>query len=307
MGVLSNIKKQQYIKILEKLVKSKVSLKDIEEAYIAYKKFCYDNNLKDNYPIKNLIGEKTIIEITQDHTFIDDDKVALAVSHLREALKNNDGISMEEAEMILRWSVENTYHAIFESTSTNSISVLHTYDSFAQSISALPFIDAGVPITINDTASFSSNPPHSFITVKMPIQSDSGVQIKQFLIDVTYIAYFLLSNASFASFYEKYKSGPLAGFYMCQTEEGIEFATELLKNGYIELTPERARLYCTAFECEKLSISNWTMWREIVESNCDYMAIINNDQGELDYRSDNIDIFDMKIKFPELSKTKKYE
>ncbi len=311
MGVLSNVKKQQYLKLLDKLAKSKAPLKEIEDAYVAYKKFCYDNGLKDDAKL-NMIGERLIIEAEPDHTYIDDGKVGQAVLNLTEAIKNGEGISLDEATLILRWIVENTYHAIFESTSTNSISTLHSCDSFAQSLSALPFIDAGIPITINDTERFDPNMIHSFITVKIPVQTENGVETKQFLIDITYAAYFMIFNATQASFYDnrpgfKDTTGPAAGFYICQTEEGREFATELLSKGFIELTPERARLYCTAFECEKLNITNWRTWKKIMQSQKDYISIINGGNGELTYKPDNIEIFDMKIKFPEPSKRKKHE
>ena len=309
MGILVLVKQQQYIKLIKKLVKNNAPLKELEDAYLAYKKLCFDNGLKDDLDIKFLTGERFIIPKDVEQSYIDDSKVSKAVEHLKEALKTNDGISFEEAELILKWVTQNTRFTMYEDSLCDSASHLQSFDDLAQAVSALPFINANIPITINNARSFGSIDNHSFITVKMPICEANNVVIKQFLIDLTYIRFFSFPNATSAAFYSK-SSGfkPSVGYYVCQSEEGIKLATELVRKGYIELNAQNVEIYCGAFECKKFIRYNYEGRRELTKSASDYyLDIINNNSGKLSYQGDSIEIGDLITTFPKEQKIKKYE
>ena len=310
MGIVSIAKKYQYTHLLEKLAREKASLQDLDEASLAYKKFCYDNNLSDDLVWKNLIGEKLIIPVEIKRNYLDINEVVRACDNLKNAISSHEGISMKDANLILEWSINNAYYAIHDDSSfDNSIFYLHLSEYFIQAVLALPFIDANVPITINSTKHFNDGASsHPFITVKLPIQVNDEIVWKQFLIDPTYIYYFLFINANAGILYEnksKFKS-PAAGFYVCKSNEGQEFAVELIQNGFIELTLNNARLYGAGFECEKLNLINYNDWEKIMaKSGSEYLNIINSKQEELLYGPENIEVYEFRTEFPSVVKSKR--
>ena len=259
MSIVLTIKKQKYISFLEKLIKTKALVSDITKAYFTYKKFCYDNNLKDDLNFASLVGDTTILSFNDANTYIDDSIVANAISHFYES----SFLYEDEIEMVLKWVVQNARTELYASGNYNFASYMHSCAYFAQALSALPFINSGIPITINDARIFNNDFSfHPFITVILPTKIDGVIILKQYLIDLTYRQFFSLAQANDGTFYENQpllrdRVGPSAGYYVSKSLAGRSFAIDLVKNGYIELTAENAKIYGSGFECETLNKSNY--------------------------------------------------
>ena len=305
MRIKNLLNKKQHVKLLKKLVQEKASKEDINLAYIVYKRFCCVNNLDDDLDAHKLFGDELIVDakITLDYTT--DDKVALIANNLKEAINNNDGISLEEAEILLKWSVRNSFESVLGEGSR--ISDMKANEDYIVAISAFPFINIGVPVTTNNTKHFNPRTNHPFITVTLPIKTEDGVIQKQYLVDITYSQFFTMADASLANYYDKSQmKGPLAGFHACHTEEGKKFACSLITNGYAELTVDNARIYGSSFFCQSLNITNSNDWSFLMSINGEfYIKIINTKQEELLYSMDTIKLNDIKVKFPALPKVKK--
>ena len=230
------MRKQQFIKLLDKCAKSNAPISELDEVYIAYRQFCFNNRLNDDINYHDYVGDKLIIPVTYNNKYIDNNEIALAADKLVESYKANlkFGITYEEADVILKWIVQNARQAVLSSGENQTTTYMHTCDYFVQTITALPFIDKGIHVTINDSKKFNGSlSSHGFITVDLPIQENEKVVLKKFLIDVFYSQFFTYEKASFGLFYGT-NSNPAAGFYVCQTPEGISFATDLIRDGYID-------------------------------------------------------------------------
>ena len=72
-------------------------------------------------------------------------------------------------------------------------------------------------------------------------------EVKSYLIDCTYRQFFTYSEIFFERIGLPLNNGPSIGAYMMMDENRIKIAEELLKNGYIEFTPENAKVYFDSF------------------------------------------------------------
>lgn len=307
MILVDLIKKKQYISLIEKLIKEKARDEEINEAYVAYRKYCYEHDILDELDYAEIMKNKLIIPVNPKLYFGNQEKLAEAANKVRNAFKSeiDEGITEEEAHLMLDWVVENTHQATYDGATDNTISSMESYSSFMQSIVAIPFMNIGAPVIIGDTKNFNDGfSSHPFVIVKLPIKTEMGVLFKEYLIDPTYMQFFAYVNASAALFYDtrkefKGKVGPSAGFYVCKTEEGIRFATELIKNGYIEFNKENARIYGSGFECEMLNINNYSNWEDIIgQPGEHYIDIINSNKGKLSYNPVNVEIDGVPVRFP---------
>ena len=310
MNLFCVSKKNKYMKLIVKLFNSKDKNRDnlLNEAYIVYKKYCYEHNLLDDFNANFLLSERFIISSEPEIKYIDNNKVAIAIEHLREitfGCKPNDGISPDEVTLILDWVVQNSRSIISENFQNICKSSLYGLSDYTQALTLLPFENLNIPYTVNDTKHFNNgSESHSFGTVTFPVKLENTVKNKQYLIDITYRQFFTIVNSSYGKFYDTRKDiGPSAGFYVCITEEGKKFASELLKKGYIELTVNNARIYGSGFECEKLNINNYKDCYKIINSNGEkYINIINNKQDLLNYSRENVEFSSESIDFPKLVK-----
>jgi len=309
MSLFILIKKRQYIKLLEKYSKEKNYAK-LNEMYLIYKRFCYENGLSDEIKYENLIGKQYILDVELEKSYSDDEEIVDAANKLIEVINSNKngliaGISISECETILKWVVDNAYDSI--SDSANIFSNSSSY--FSQALMAFPFINVGVKCTINNVKYFNNNfKDHPFMTVIIPVENDGKVSNKQYLLDLTYKQFFTSENCNDGVFYDAKKRRADAGYYVFKTNEGVNFATKLLKNGYIELTSENAKIYGSSFECEQIDLDNYYLIDEISKkSGEEYINIINNKQESIAYSEDNSEFVGINLKFPTIKKVKKIE
>jgi len=98
---------------------------------------------------------------------------------------------------------------------------------------------------------------HAFNSVAIPIKEDYGhIYIINYLIDATYRQFFLRNEVSVSGRFVKDKRfgnkvAPLAGYWCINLPGGKAFAQNILKNGFVELTPENAKKYGDSFILEK--------------------------------------------------------
>ena len=276
----------------------------LSEVLTTYYKHCYDNNLKPNIDIFALGPLSYIIESEPIIFEVNENLASDAFIHLQEVLENNkngilDGLNESEAKIILEWTIQNARKSLARDEVDFKNASLTGYCGYAQSLTLLPLIEAGLDITINNTSLLPGTIfRHAFGTVKIPIKINNQIVIKQFLLDASYRQFFTTAECNPGRYYiHDYDAGPAAGYYVCEKEEGRIFATELLKNGYIELTEQNAKIYGDGFICETLNLDTLKT-KDIITSLPGHLFIeainnyqeieLNNDKEELENVGDII-------------------
>ena len=292
----------------QKLLEEKINLiansiihnkhEKLSKVLTTYYKYCYDNNLKSNIDIFELGPLSYIVESEPLIFEVDENLANNAFKHLQQVIENNkngvpDGLNEAEAELILNWTIQNARKSLAKAEKDFLNSSLTGYCGYAQSMTLLPLMEAGLEVTINNTSLLpGAIYRHAFGTVKVPIKINNKVIFKQFLLDASYRQFFTTAECNPGRYYlHNYDAGPSAGYYVCETEEGRKFAQELLKKGYIELTEHNAKIYGNGFVCEALNLE--TLKRKDMIANLPGSifidAINNNQEHELNNDKDELE------------------
>ena len=308
-------KQKDYIERLKE-VASRKDFKELEKLYYEYKLFCRSNNLEVKLNYSDLIGRDYILDVSLERVYGNFDGLSEAVEHLKTAISNNkasneealgDGISWEEAELLLKWVVKNAVDAIVDDTGSLSKTAMSSNCYFAQAVTAFPFITAGLPYTVNNTKYFvglkelmlgidaDGGIDHPFITASLPVKYRDRVLMDRYLIDITFKQFFTADNCN-EGVYSDGKT-PDPGYFVCKTERGVEFATELLSKGYILLLDSDATIYGSAFLSASQN-ANSSMLAGIYTDKIDYISIMDHNQDQLAYSLDNADFMDAACCFP---------
>ncbi len=300
--------RQAYIQALYELVDLKGDCpKDkLISFYTEYCKFCYENNLSTYDRVLENKGESIfIIDEKPIDYVIDKEQKEKALLHLKSVLQHrkegqSDGISMEEADLILQSTVQSARLTLAREEASRVDFFEASLDGccgYSQALTAFPLLDLGVDITINNVNSLPDCVTrHSYITCTLPINEEEQTIEKDFLIDATYRQFFILLRCNEGRFYEgderfKDKCGPDCGYYLA-TEEGISFAKSLLSRGYMELTEYNAKMYGTAFSA--MSINRSTTKEQVQtilgHSGREYIDAMHHEmiQEGLDYSPEEI-------------------
>ena len=237
---------------------------------------------------------------------VDDKQVANIVSKLKKSISINEeskrlksGITLEEADTLLKWSVENTRKMLNKIVFNIEKVSLNGQCELAQALSLLPFENIGLYVTKNRASlSFGYPNNHAFGSVIIPIEEDGKILEKLYLIDVTYRQFFSTVRCNEGKYYDKHEDGfdisPDPGYFV----EDKEFAKELMGKGYIELTGETAKKYGEPFylsslklnETSKIKYENYL--NRILEHSYDYSL------GNLD----DLDVFSYDFPIEEVQK-----
>lgn len=273
-----------------------------KDTFISYAKFCYRHSLKvyDD----DLFDKSQNLFILADEPIdyeIDNVKKLEAIERWKSALANinkgcNDGVSLDDAKLIITSVIQN---ARIELSKLDEYYVDFFKDSLAgecgysQALTVFPLMELGVKVTVNNVSSLPDVLfGHAFATCTFPIKDEGAVFEKSFLLDATYRQFFLTIRCNEGSFYSgderfKNKVGPDPGYYVCQSKDGILFAKELLKKGYVELTSENARMYGYGFSASGINLSTGLLdIRGIINhSGAEYIDVMNDLelQSKLDY------------------------
>lgn len=206
---------------------------------------------------ENIIKPKSydgyIIESSPNRFYIEPEKLENLINHIENGIK--DGFTEEEAEILLKWTVENTRKnlEIYLNTNINS-SPLFGCCGFAQCSSLAPLEKIkGIKITYKNTMNFEYVTPelrHAFGVVGIPIKTNSGIEYKNYLIDTT-LRQFYTSKLCQKQTKTKNKYQADPGYFMCLKNKNIKqtrkLAQTLLKNGYIELKDITLKQYIDSF------------------------------------------------------------
>ncbi len=300
-------KKQKYLNMLDKILampNSNLKLKMFFKVYNSYCQYCYKEGLSiyDDKLFKDA-ATLYIIESNPIEYIIDEVKKEEALLHLEKVLINRkngilDGISLEEANLILNSDIQNARVGLAKKSVDFFNNSLGGCCGLSQAATVMPLLELGIKTTINNVGLLPDGLyRHAFATCILPIKDGQKVEEKQFLLDATYRQFFLAIDCNKGNFYDgdyrfKDKTNPHAGYYVCKTKEGILFAKELLTKGYIELTLDNAKIYGDGFAMEKINLSTPITEQKKISSHTgkEYIEAINNKdcQVDLDYTAEEL-------------------
>lgn len=282
----------------------------IANAFSKYKKYCYKYGIKDTFPVMDYLNCSYVVESEPFLFDVDEEAVREVVARLKMAMEANkeglvDGISIEDAYLLLDWSVQNARKQFIR----DGVDVVH--DSlmgscgYSQALTTMPLMNLGLKTTINNVSGLPvAGYRHAYSTVTIPIKEDNGCYYQQFLIDATYRQFYqsvMCNDGWFYSTDERLKDnvGPSAGYYVPRDDFGLVFARKLLKRGFIELTENTAKYYAYGFACERLNLRNFDKIHDFAQmSGKDVIKAINEVQEELDYDPEEIISYGSPIYVP---------
>lgn len=107
-------------------------------------------------------------------------------------------------------------------------------------------------ISFNIGDVIGTNRIHSVSCVQIPIIKNNEIVNKLFLLDPTFRQFCLVEENRFERYYEEPRwaimmSTPHPGYFFNLTEQGKQFATDLIHFGYFEITEETLKIYFDAF------------------------------------------------------------
>lgn len=213
------------------------------------------------------------------------EKFELNEELLRE-IDVSEGLTIEQALELLKWTVNNTRdNLIAEGENSKGIpedvygnSSLVGACGFSQFSTLYPLKQLGLEVTINNVGEVCGV-RHAYGTVVIPIKSEGKIIKKRFLIDCTYRQFFTLPFNIAARYL---LDSPSAGFFISQNEEQINFARELLKNGFVEASLENVEKYLKPFFYSSVPIGNIEKVDEKFNE-IDIIETIEKRQEEFDY------------------------
>ena len=173
--------------------------------------------------------------------------------------KNVKGIDEKEAEEFIRWIIERD-REILEKGSKEERGLkddsLFGCCGLSQGIVTTFLQRAGLQpqiLNVAETIRGKGHGTHSFNTVTIPIRDESGqISEKGYLIDVTVRQFFTREELSMSDRFVKDKRfgnkvAPIAGYWCINIPGGKQFAHNMLRDGFVELTPENAKIYGDSF------------------------------------------------------------
>lgn len=197
---------------------------------------------------------------------------------LKEVSRPKEVYSIEEAETLIKWTVNNTRNNLFLSDNDDDLTGCCGMSQFS---SLYPLEKLGLKITINNASSFGGC-SHSFGTVTIPVDINGEVILKQYLIDCTYSQFYILYNCVEGMYRDKDGRVPDAGYYIKNDIKKKQFVSKLIADGYCEFNLENMRKYAFGL-C--MNITPKEKYEEAVVNfqKIDFINIINNVVQKFDY------------------------
>lgn len=186
------------------------------------------------------------------------------INKLTEILSSNEvkGISLSDANTLLTWIVNRTWNNLSYFGIDMSRNSLNGFCEIAQLSCLYPLEQLGLKVTKNK-AEDSFNYPfhHAFGTVEIPVEIDGKVTNYLFLIDPTYKQFFTAVRCNHGRYYAKEENtglivAPDPGYFMKSNKEKM-VAETIIKNGFILLTDEVAKVYGDGFEKASISLDDY--------------------------------------------------
>ena len=253
-------------------------------------------------------ASNTIYEVSNNEV----SEIVLILKDVLERRNNgeNIGISLDQADLLLKYAVSNTRKQIASFGIDVVNSSLNGFCDLAQISTLLPFENLGVSVTKNSIEEvFNSVNHHVFGTVTFPISNNGIVEDITFLVDPTYRQFFTSIRCNEGRYYMSLEDnnilGPDPGYFM-DTNDKINFSKELINKGFIILNSENAKIYGDAFSYSNVSLSKLPEHSLIIDNTPGsyYIDKINNTSK--DYSLDISDLEDYAFITNFLDKNKSY-
>lgn len=188
-------------------------------------------------------------------------KLGRVIEENENAGKVVEGLDENEAISLINWIVERD-REILEKEDDEKIksSSLQGFCGLSQGIVTIFLTNMRLKprvSNINPTITGEGLGGHAFTSVAIPVKNKDGcVREKNYLIDVTYRQFFIRDEYNVSGRFVKDKRfgnkvAPMAGYWCINLQNGEHFAHEILKNGFVELTPENAKIYGDSFILEQ--------------------------------------------------------
>ena len=221
-----------------------------------------------------------------------------------KSINIEEGLTEEQALELLKWTSNNTRNNLIYSASEPNKKLdvygneaLIGFCGLAQFSSLYPLQQLGLNITINNIRELPGY-AHAFGTVTIPIRTNDKIVPKSYIIDCTYRQFFSIKYNVISRYFN---TKPEAGFFINQDKEEIKFAKELLKNGFIELTPHTLEMYLKPFYSMMVDIEK-TDEIDKEFKKIDLIHYLKNKQDEFDFDKEEFDSWDMNLELPKKGK-----
>lgn len=248
--------RERYLNVLKttaRMPETEAHRERFKKLYRDYCVFCAERGLDEkDEELEKLARYRYIVSSSPNLTNVRQDKLVTAITDL----VNKGRVTDDEVDYILTNAVMIARELISKDKRIKDIKVdpLYGFDGYTQALTLNYLEKIGLKTTTNNTINFpGENLRHLFGTCTFPVSNGKGIINKTYLIDLTYRQYFTVIGANEGRFFTSDKKlknncGPDVGYYVCQDEEGQKFAKELLKEGFIELTPWKAKIYGNGFD-----------------------------------------------------------
>ena len=305
-GILDQIENVYYGDDCEEKAKKLISLwtkyYQLSHSYGIYMRRAYDLYLLGE-------SESYIMDCTLNY----DKNLAVpydVIKKLCGAIESNktqlqEGITLEQANVFIKWIVNKTWKNLsFLSLDIRSNS-LNGFCELAQFISLYPLEELGLSVTKNKAISCFDYPfRHSFGTVDIPIDIDGNITNYTFLIDPTYKQFFTAIRCNHGRYYAKDENtglmvAPDPGYFM-KTQKEKDVCKQIVKNGYILLTEEAAKIYGEGFRKASILLDEFESNKETSYDGKYYIDRIKNVSGDYSIDSSEVDMYSFDLEIPKI-------
>ena len=211
--------------------------------------------LSEKYNIKLDFAYQLYLIGESESYIIDEEPKRFVIDEIRldeaiDSLKKGNDLTDEEIEIFLQASVMNARRGFATLGIDIKNNSLNGFCELGQALSLMPLENIGLEVTKNSASeSFDYPFNHAFGTVTFPYDGTT----KTYLIDTTYRQFFTTNRCNEGRYYQEeentgLKVAPDPGYFV----EDENFARNLMRNGYIELTKETATKYGEAFNKAKI-------------------------------------------------------
>lgn len=261
----------------------------LSKLWTDYYKLSEKYNIKLDFAYQlYLIGESESYIINEEpKRFVID---ASRLDDAIDSLKKGNDLTDEEIEILLQASVMNARRG-FESLGIDiKNNSLNGFCELGQALSLMPLENIGVEVTKNSASeSFGYPFNHAFGTATFPYNGAT----KTYLIDTTYRQFFTTNRCNEGRYYQEeentgLKVAPDSGYFV----EDENFARNLMRNGYIELTEETATKYGEAFNKASIPLGDIN---KINDNNINYYQRMLNDRE--DYKISDTELEGLNVVF----------
>lgn len=251
--------------------------------------------LSDKYNIKLDFAYQLYLIGESESYIIDEEPKRFVIDEIRldeaiDSLKKGNDLTDEEIEIFLQASVMNARRGFATLGIDIKNNSLNGFCELGQALSLMPLENIGLEVTKNSASeSFDYPFNHAFGTVTFPYDGAT----KTYLIDTTYRQFFTTNRCNEGRYYQEeentgLKVAPDPGYFV----EDENFARNLMRNGYIELTEETATKYGEAFNKASIPLKDID---KINDRNINYYQRMLNDRE--DYKISDGELEGLNIVF----------